>query len=112
MNKILVFLFFCFNVFFKAKIISGITFTENQKPLSEVNVYIDGSKIHAVSDAASNFSLYIQNQNTAALIFHKNGYETSIVKISDVIGKRVKVILIRTQKIEEMVLISYIDAAY
>ena len=79
--------------------------------MSEVNIYIDGSKIHAVSDAAGNFSLYIQNQNTAALIFHKNGYETSIVKISDVIGKRVKVILLRIQKIEEIVLIPYIDDA-
>ena len=80
--------------------------------VSEANFYIDGSKINSVSDDAGNFSFYIQNQNSAALIFQKNGYETSIVKISDVIGKKVKVILLRIQKIEEMVLIAYIDAAY
>ena len=105
-------LFLCSNVFFQSQIISGIIFTENQKKLSEVNIYIDGSKTHTVSDTAGNFSLDIQDQKTVTLVFHKKRYETSTVKISDVIGKKVKVILLRIQDMEEVVLIPYTDAAY
>lgn len=112
MNKFLAFILLCLNGVFHAQIISGITFSENNKPLSEVNIYVDGSQIYTVSDANGNFSLDVQNQKKAALVFQKNGYETFTTQISDVVGKKVKVVLLKIQDIEEVVLIPYTDAAY
>ena len=95
-----------------SQVISGIILTENESPVTEVNIYIDGSQIHTNSDFKGNFSVDIQNQKNSTLVFQKNGYETSTVKISGVIGKKVKVILQKVQEIEEVVLIPYTNEAY
>lgn len=112
MNKFLVLVFLYFSGIFSAQIISGATFSENQKPLSDVNIYIDGSKIFTVSDANGNFSLDIQNQKNAAVVFQKNGYQTATIKIADAVGKKLKIILLKIQDIEEVVIVPYTDAAY
>lgn len=112
MNKFIVLVFLYFSAIFSSQIISGTTVSENQKSLSDVNIYIDGSKIVTVSDAAGNFSLDIQNQKNAALVFQKNGYQTATIKISDAVGKKLKITLLKIQDIEEVVLVSYTDAAY
>lgn len=112
MNKFLVFIVLFLTASFQAQVISGITFTENDRPLSEVNIYVDGSKIHTVSDGNGNFSLDVQNQKNAALVFQKNGYETFSVQISEAVGKKVKIVLLKVQDIEEVVLIPYTDEAY
>lgn len=112
MNKFLIFVFFCLNGIFQAQVISGITFSENDRPLSEVNIYVDGSKAYTVSDANGNFSLDVQNQKNTTVVFQKNGYETFTVKISDAVGKKAKIVLLKVQDIEEVVLIPYTDEAY
>ncbi|QOW11691.1 carboxypeptidase-like regulatory domain-containing protein [Kaistella flava (ex Peng et al. 2021)] len=112
MNKFLVFIVLFLTAGFQAQVISGITFTENDRPLSEVNIYVDGSKIYTVSDGNGNFSLDVQNQKNAALVFQKNGYETFSVQISEAVGKKVKIVLLKVQDIEEVVLIPYTDEAY
>lgn len=112
MNKLLFFLFFLLNGLVFSQIISGIILTENESPIAEVNIYIDGSQIHTTSDSKGSFSFDIQNQKNRMLVFQKNGYETSTIKIGDVIGKKVKVILQKIQEIEEVVLIPYTDEAY
>ena len=81
-------LFLCSNVFFQSQIISGIIFTENQKKLSEVNIYIDGSKTHTVSDTAGNFSLDIQDQKTVTLVFQKNRYEILLQRFLELVVKK------------------------
>ena len=58
------------------------------------------------------FSIDIQNQKTTALVFQKNMYETSTIKISYDIGKKVKVILLNIKVIKELVFIPYAGAAY
>lgn len=112
MNKLLILVFLYYCGIFSGQIISGTTISENQKPLSGVNVYIDGSKIVTVSDSGGNFSLDIQHQKNATLVFQKNGYQTATLKISDAVGKKLKVTLLRIQDIEEVVIVPYTDAAY
>jgi len=112
MNRLLLILFFLTNFFCSSQIISGNVQTENGKPVSEVNIYIDGSKIHTVSDAKGDFSVEIRNQKNSNLVFQKEGYETNVVKITDVLGKKVKVLMNRIQEIEEVVLIPYTSEAY
>lgn len=112
MNKILFFFLIFLTAIFQAQVISGFTFTENDKPLSEVNIYVDGSKIHTVSEVNGSFSLDVQNQKNTTIVFQKNGYETFTVSIADALGKKVKVVLLKIQEIEEVVLIPYTDEAY
>ena len=112
MNKILFFFLIFLTAIFQAQVISGFTFTENDKPLSEVNIYVDGSKIHTVSEVNGSFSLDVQNQKNTTIVFQKNGYETFTVSIADALGKKVKVVLLKIQDIEEVVLIPYTDEAY
>lgn len=46
------------------QIINGNVETENGNPISNVNVYIDGSKIATLSTADGSFTIDIQNQKT------------------------------------------------
>ncbi len=112
MNKLLVVLFFSLMGFCQAQIISGNISTENNTPVADVNVYVDGSKIHSVSDQNGNFSLDIQNQKNATLVFQKNGYDTFAIKISEAVGKKLKIVLLKVQDIEEVVLIPYTEETY
>ena len=112
MNKLLLLFLLSLSAIFSAQVLSGIVFSENNRPLSEVNIYLDGSKIHTLSDTNGNFALDIQDQKNAALVFHKNGFETFTVPISEVVGKKAEVVLLKIQEIEEVVLIPYTDEAY
>lgn len=112
MSKFFIVLLLFLNGIFSAQIISGTVFKENETPLAEVNIYVDGSQIHSTSGIDGNFSIDIQNQKNTTLVFQKNGYETNVVKTSELVGKKVKVILMKVQEIEEVVLIPYTDEAY
>ena len=112
MNQLFLILLFLLSGIINAQIISGNTQSENGKPLPEVNIYIDGSKIHTISNANGDFSIDIQNQKNANLVFQKDQHETNLVKISEVLGKKVKVVMNKMQDIEEVVLIPYTSEAY
>ena len=95
-----------------AQIISGKIQTENGNLISYVNVYLDGTKISAVSANDGSFQLDVQGQKSGNLIFQKDNYETSIFPLNQAIGKSVKVIINPIKEIEEVVIIPYTEEAY
>lgn len=94
------------------QIISGKIQTENGNLISYVNVYLDGTKISAVSANDGSFQLDVQGQKSGNLIFQKDNYETSIFPLNQAIGKSVKVIINPIKEIEEVVIIPYTEEAY
>lgn len=112
MQKVLIFvLIFIFGSQY-AQIINGNIETENGNPISNVNVYIDGTKIATVSGSDGSFSIDVQNQKNGNLVFLKESYESYSVAVSKVLGKKVKVVLNKFKEIEEVVLIPYTEEAY
>ena len=94
------------------QIINGTVETENGNPISNVNVYIDGSKIATLSTADGSFSIDIQNQKNGTLVFQKDTYESKSIAINTLIGKKIKVVLNKFKEIDEIVLIPYTEEAY
>ncbi|WP_379968587.1 carboxypeptidase-like regulatory domain-containing protein [Epilithonimonas sp. UC225_85] len=105
-----IFLGFVCNCF--SQIISGKIQTENGSAISDVNVYLDGTKISTVSNNDGTFQLDVQGQKSGNLIFQKDHYETSIFPLNQAIGKSVKVIINPQKEIEEVVIIPYTEEAY
>ena len=107
----LFFFFFSVAVLY-SQTISGKIQTENGNIISNVNVYLDGTKISAVSANDGSFQLDVQGQKSGNLIFQKDNYETSIFPVNQAIGKSVKVIINPIKEIEEVVIIPYTEQAY
>ncbi len=113
MKKILLFcVYFGFVCCCFAQIISGKIQTENGNVISNVNVYLDGTKISTASANDGSFQLDVQGQKSGNLIFQKDNYETSIFPLNQAIGKTVKVIINPIKGIEEVVIIPYTEQAY
>lgn len=113
MKKILLFcIYFSFVCCCFAQIISGKIQTENGNVISNVNVYLDGTKISTASANDGSFQLDVQGQKSGNLIFQKDNYETSIFPLNQAIGKSVKVIINPIKEIEEVVIIPYTEQAY
>ena len=113
MKKILLFCgYFSFVCCCFAQIISGKIQTENGNVISNVNVYLDGTKISTASANDGSFQLDVQGQKSGNLIFQKDNYETSIFPLNQAIGKTVKVIINPIKEIEEVVIIPYTEQAY
>lgn len=113
MKKILLFCLFLGLVQnYFSQIILGKIQTESGTAISEVNVYLDGTKISTTSIADGTFNLDIQGQKSGNLIFQKDHYEISIFPRNQALGKFVKVIINPQQEIEEVVIIPYTEKAY
>lgn len=113
MKRILLFcVYFSFICCCFAQIISGKIQTESGQLISDVNVYLDGTKISTTSITDGTFKLDIQGQKSGNLIFQKDNYETSIFPLNQAIGKSVKVIINPVKEIEEVVIIPYTEKAY
>lgn len=113
MKRILLFcVYFSFIRSCFSQIISGKIQTENGTVISNVNVYLDGTKISTVSTNDGSFQLDVQGQKSGNLIFQKDNYETSIFPLNQAIGKSVKVIINPVKEIEEVVIIPYTEQAY
>jgi len=95
-----------------SQIISGKIQTESGSAISNVNVYLDGTKVSEVSNGDGSFQLDIQGQKSGNIIFQKDNYETSIFPLEKAIGKSVKVIINPVSEIEEVVIIPYTEQAY
>lgn len=104
---ILIFLFFICQLI-SAQFIKGNITTEENLPLKNVSVYIDGSTINTVTDDKGNFYLPTSFKS-GNLIFSKNDYSKIIFQVKDAIGKNLKVILQKEKLIEEISLIPYTD---
>ena len=112
-NIVLLFLLFLGTLgFFKSQIIQGKVETENGTPLSGVNIYVDGSSLYTTSSADGSFLLDVKGQKAGSIIFQKEHYDSNSVSIASVIGKNVRVQLVRYQEIEELVMIPYTEEAY
>ncbi len=95
-----------------SQIISGKIQSENGNAVSDVNIYLDGTKISTISIIDGTFQLDIQGQKSGNLIFQKDNYETSIFPLNQAIGKSVKVFINPVKEIEEVVIIPYTEKAY
>lgn len=105
-------IFFLGTLFFYSQTISGKIETENGASVSNVNIYLDGTKISTVSSVDGSFQLDTQGQKSGNLIFQKDNYETSIFPLDKTIGKSVKVIINKVSEIEEVEIIPYTEQAY
>ncbi|SUX46489.1 carboxypeptidase-like regulatory domain-containing protein [Chryseobacterium indoltheticum] len=90
--------------------IKGTVVNDIDKPIENVNIYLDGTKTGTTSAADGSFSLTSKNNNS--LVFQKDNYETVIVNTSDVLNKKLKVVLIKAKEIEEVVIIPFTETAY
>lgn len=90
--------------------INGTVVNDIGKPIADVSIYLDGTKTGTVSTADGSFSLNSTNNNS--LVFQKDDYETFTVNTSDVLNKKLKVVLIKAKEIEEVVIIPFTEAAY
>jgi hypothetical protein len=113
MKRILLFcIYLGFVCSFFSQTISGKIQTESGSAISDVNVYLDGTKISTVSKSDGRFTLDIHGQKSGNLIFQKDSYETSIFPVDKAIGKSVKVVINKVSDIEEVVIIPYTEQAY
>lgn len=112
MKNMLILLSVLLSIIGFGQVVQGSIVTESGSPISGVNIYIDGSSIHTESKADGGFELDIKGQKNGALIFKKENYDQNSVAISSILGKKVKVQLIRFQEIEEVTIIPYTEAAY
>jgi len=90
--------------------IKGTVVNDIDKPIENVHIYLDGTKTGTTSAADGSFSLISKNNNS--LVFQKDNYETVIVNTSDVLNKKLKVVLIKAKEIEEVVIIPFTETAY
>ncbi|HEX7870985.1 MAG TPA: hypothetical protein VF455_12825, partial [Chryseobacterium sp.] len=58
------------------------------------------------------FSLNLPSKNNNSLVFKKDDYETFTTNTSEVLNKTLKVVLIKSKEIEEVVIIPFTETAY
>lgn len=110
MKTILLFFLFAYSISF-AQIIKGTVVNDTNHRLGNVSIYIDGTKTGTVSKEDGTFSLAL-SQNMGNIIFQKEDYEPFTAEINTVINKDLKVVLTKTNAIEEIRLIPYTAEAY
>jgi hypothetical protein len=95
-----------------AQTIKGTVVNDIEKPISNVNVYLDGTKTGTVSAADGSFTLNLPSANNNSLVFQKDDYETFTISVSQALNKKLKVVLIKAKEIEEIRIIPYTEIAY
>lgn len=95
-----------------AQVIKGKVVNDIEKPISNVNIYLDGTKTGTISATDGSFSLNLSSSGNNNLVFQKDDYQTFTINTSEVLNKTLKVVLLRAKEIEEVVIIPYTEAAY
>jgi hypothetical protein len=95
-----------------AQTIKGKVVNDIEKPISNVNIYLDGTKTGTISGADGSFMLQLPSTNNNSLVFQKDDYETFTVNTSEVLNKTLKVVLIKAKEIEEVRIVPYTETAY
>lgn len=108
---ILLLLIFPFCLSF-AQVIKGTVVNDAGIRIGNVNVYIDGTKTGTTSAEDGTFSLNVSGKNLGNLIFRKENYETFATPVSEVVNKTLKVVLLKSNDIEEVTIVSYTEEAY
>jgi hypothetical protein len=98
--------------FLFAQIIKGKVVNDAETPISNVSIYLDGTKIGTTSKEDGSFSLELSSKNTGNLVFQKENYETFTTETSKVSNKTLKVVLIKVNEIEEVKIIPYTEETY
>ncbi|OBW40959.1 hypothetical protein AB670_02696 [Chryseobacterium sp. MOF25P] len=109
-KTVLLFLMICPFYVLLSQTINGTVVNDIGKPIADVNIYLDGTKTGTISAADGSFSLNSTNNNN--LVFQKDDYETFTVNTSELLNKKLKVVLIKAKKIEEVVIIPFTEATY
>lgn len=111
-KAILVFLFILPFYSITAQIIKGHIVNDSGNKISGVNIYIDGTQTGTISKEDGSFSLSISSGSQGNVIFQKDEYDTFATAVSEVVNKNLKVVLNKTNAIEEIRLIPYTSEAY
>lgn len=95
-----------------AQTVKGKVVNDIEKPISNVNIYLDGTKTGTISEADGSFTLQLPSANNNSLVFQKDDYETFTINTSEVLNKTLKVVLIKAKEIEEVKIVPFTEAAY
>ena len=107
---ILLYLITCPFYLLLSQSIKGTVVNDIDKPISNVNIYLDGTKTGTVSASDGSFTLNVNSNGH--VVFKKENYETFTINASEVLNKKLKVVLIKAKDIEEVVLIPFTETAY
>lgn len=108
---ILLLLIFPFCLSF-AQVIKGTIVNDAGIRIANVNIYIDGTKTGTTSAEDGTFALNVAGKNLGNVIFRKEDYETFVTPVSEVINKTLKVVLLKSNDIEEVRIVPYTEEAY
>lgn len=111
-KAILLFLFILPFYSITAQIIKGHIVNDSGNKISGVNIYIDGTQTGTISKEDGSFSLSVSSGSQGNVIFQKDEYDTFATAVSEVVNKNLKVVLTKTNTIEEIRLIPYTSEAY
>lgn len=100
---------FCFSF---AQMIKGTVVNDAGIKIGNVNIYIDGTKTGTVSGEDGSFTLNVSGKNLGNVIFRKENYETFVTPVSEVVNKTLKVVLLKSNDIEEVTIVPYTEEAY
>jgi CarboxypepD_reg-like domain len=100
---------FCFSF---AQMIKGTVVNDAGMKIGNVNIYIDGTKTGTISNEDGSFTLDVSGKNLGNVIFRKENYETFAAPVSEVVNKTLKVVLLKSNDIEEVRIVPYTEAAY
>lgn len=95
-----------------AQMVTGKTVNDAGHTVAGVQIYLDGTKTGTISAADGSFTLDIAGKNSGNLVFSKENYETFIIAVSGVPDKNLKVVLLKSNDIEEIRIIPYTEEAY
>jgi len=109
---ILLFLLLCPLFLLFSQTIKGRVVNDIDKPIANVNIYLDGTTTGTISAADGTFVLNIPPKTNNSVVFKKDDYESFTANSSDVMNKNLKVVLLRAKEIEEVVIIPFTETAY
>jgi len=112
MKKTILLFLLLLPLFSFAQVIKGTVVNDAEQKIANVNIYLDGTKIGTTSKEDGSFILNLSSKNIGSLVFQKESYETFTTNLSEVINKTLKVVLIKTNTIEEVKIIPYTEEAY
>jgi len=95
-----------------AQMIKGTVVNDAGIRIANVNIYIDGTKTGTTSAEDGTFTLNVAGKNLGNVIFRKEDYETFVTPVSGVINKTLKVVLLKSNDIEEVRIVPYTEEAY
>lgn len=95
-----------------AQFVKGTVVDDTGHRISNVNIYLDGTKTGTVSIEDGTFTLNLSTQKYGNLVFQKEDYETFTVGLPDLINKNSKVLLIKTSINEEKKIAPFTSEAY